>query len=116
MAAVVALGVMPRAAGSLLDNHGGIQNDHRSSRSSRITCAALRLLGIGFARCVRSSHSRIVGRAATRSNSLLMKSERLMPSRAARDLRAPYTDSGTSRICIIFGMSRAYKMRDTFQL
>jgi hypothetical protein len=52
---------------------------------------------IGFARSVPSNHSGIVGRYATRSNSLLMKSERLMPSRAARDLSVACRESGTSR-------------------
>src|SRR5437667_10280895 len=85
----VSNGIGQSTVGEEFDNHGGIQNDHPSSRSSRITCAAVLLVGIGFACCVRSNHSWAVGRFATRSNSLLMKSERLMPSRAARDFRVP---------------------------
>jgi hypothetical protein len=38
---------------------------------------------------VRSNHSCIVGCSAKRSNSILMKSERLMCSRAARNLSVP---------------------------
>ena len=64
---------------------------------------------IGLARCVRSNHSCIVGRSAARSSSLLMKSERLIPSRAARDFRVPCTCSGTSLTWIILDMSSAYK-------
>jgi len=83
---------------------GRIQNNHRKSRNSRTSCAAFRLAGIGFDCCVRSNHSRMVGRSAARSNSLLMKSERLMPSRAARAFRVLCTGSGTSLTCIIFDM------------
>src|ERR1019366_806157 len=90
------------------DNHGGVQNDHRESRSSRITCAGLLLARMGFACWARSNHSRIVARSATSANSLLRKSERLMPSRAARDFRVPCTWSGTSRTWIIFDMLLAY--------
>jgi len=74
-----------------------------------MTWAAVRVVRIGFASCARSNHSRMVGRSATRSSSLLMKSERLMPSRAARALRVLCTESGTSRTCIIFDMFTAYK-------
>src|SRR6476660_9877267 len=97
-------GICQDAVSEQFDNDRGIQNDHRSSRSLRITSTALCLDGIGFASCVRSSHSCIVGRSATRSNSPLMKSERLMPSRPARDFSVPCTESGTSRICIILDM------------
>jgi len=62
-----------------------IQNDYRRPRSSRIICPAVRVARIGFACFVPSNHSCIVGRSATRCNSLLMKSARLIPSRAARD-------------------------------
>jgi|GEM_PF-18929 malate dehydrogenase len=39
------------------------QNNHRASRNSRTTCAALRFAGIGLIRCVSSNHSRMVGRS-----------------------------------------------------
>src|SRR5437899_12353503 len=92
-----------------LDNHGSVQNDHRPSRNSRMICAALRLVGIGLALRVRSSHSCMVGRSAVRSNSRLMKSERLMPSRAARAFRVLCSCSGTFLTWIIFDMCSAYK-------
>ena len=38
-----------------------------------------------------------------------MKSERLMPSRAARDFSVPCTESGTFRTWIIFDMLQPYK-------
>ena len=74
-----------------------------------MTWAAVRDVAIGLAARARSNHSCIVGRSATRSSSLLMKSERLMPSRAARALRVLCTESGTSRTFIIFDMFKAYK-------
>ena len=99
---------LPDAVGEQFDNYGSIQNDHRSSlqfadylRSSTPGWNRLR-------RCVSSNHSRIVGRSATRSGSLLMKSERLMPSRAARDFSVPCRESGTSRTCIILDMLQTY--------
>ncbi len=79
-----------------LDNHRRVQNDHRESRSSRITCEALRSPRTGLICRVVSSHSCIVGRSAERASSLLRKSERLMPSRAARDFKMRCTFSGTS--------------------
>ncbi len=54
------------------------------SLRSRIICAALRSCLSGFTARVCSNHSCIVGRSMLRCNSLLMKSERLIPSRAAR--------------------------------
>src|ERR1700731_5482076 len=77
-------GISQAAIGEEFHYDRSIQYNHRESRISRTTCAALCLTRIGFACCMPSNHSRIVGRSATRSNSLLMKSERLMPSRAAR--------------------------------
>lgn len=59
------------AVGEEFHDYGRIQNNHRASRNSRTTCAALRFAGIGLARWVSSNHSRIVGRSAVRSNSLL---------------------------------------------
>jgi len=91
--------------GNQLHNDRRIQDNHRESRNSRTTWAALLLDAIGFPCCVRSNHSRIVGRSAVRSNSLLMKSERLMPSRAARDFKVLCKASGTFLIWIIFDMS-----------
>jgi len=88
---------------------GCVQNDHRESRSSRITCAADRPVRIGLASRERSSHSAIVGRSATRASSFLRKSERLIPSRAALALSVPCNFSGTSRNWIIFAMFSAYK-------
>ena len=71
--------------------------------------AALCFAGIGFACCICSSHSRMLGRPVARSSSLLMKSERLILSRAARTFNMLCNSSGTSLICIIFDMSTAYK-------
>ncbi len=76
-----------------LDNPRRVQNDHRESRRSRITCEALRSPRTGFICRVLSSHSCIVGRSATRASSLLRKSEMLMPSRAARDFKMRCTFS-----------------------
>src|SRR5437879_4154780 len=101
--------VRQSAVSEYLHNHGSVQNDHRPSRNSRMICAALRLVEIGLARCIVSSHSRMVGRAAVRSNSRLMKSERLMPSRAARAFRVLCSCSGTFLTWIIFDMCSAYK-------
>src|SRR5271170_8025935 len=64
---------------------------------------------MGLARRVISSHSRMVGRSAVRSNSFLMKSERLMPCRAARAFSVACNWSGTSLTWIIFDMFPAYK-------
>src|ERR1035437_5901669 len=89
-------GIGQRAVCEKLHNHRSVQNDHCESRNSRMICAALRLVGIGFACRVLSSHSRMVGCSAERSNSFLMKSERLMPSRAAHAFRVLCTCSGTS--------------------
>src|ERR1039458_3080239 len=97
-------GIGQGAGGAQGDNHGGVENDHRESRSWRIACAGLLLARMGLACCVRSNHSRIVGRSAARANSFLRKSERLMPSRAARDFRVACTCSGTSLTWIIFDM------------
>src|SRR5581483_42604 len=99
----------PGAVGEALDNYRGVQNDHRSSRSSRITRAAVILVRIGLARRVLSNHSWMVGRSAARSSSLLMKPDRLMPSRAARDFRVACTCSGTSLTWIILDMCSPYK-------
>ena len=73
----------------LVENRNGLmittelfQTNHRASRNWRNPCAALPLAGTGFACCVRSNHSRMVGRSAAHSSSLFSKSERLMPSRA----------------------------------
>src|SRR5262249_10124316 len=82
-------GIRQRAVRKKLDDDRCIQNDHRSSRNSRMIWAALRFEGIGFACRVRANHSAIVGRSALFANSRLMKSERVIPSRAARDLRMP---------------------------
>jgi len=101
--------IRQRAVREQFHYNGCVENDHRESRSSRTTCAGLRLVRMGLACCVRSNHSCIVGRSAARANSLLRKSERLMPSRAARDFRVPCTCSGTFRTWIIFDMSQAYK-------
>src|SRR5262249_17519876 len=101
--------IRKRAVYQQFDNDRGIQNNHRASRNSRSTCAALRLVGIGLVCRVRSSHSRIVGRSTLRSNSRLMKSDRLMPSRAALAFKMLCTWSGTSLTWIIFDMFLAYK-------
>src|SRR5689334_25053323 len=97
-------GIGQCSIGEEFHNYGRVQNNHRASRNARTTCAAFRFAGIGFARWVSSSHSRMVGRSTVRSNSLLMKSERLMPSRAARAFRVLCTGSGTSLTWIIFDM------------
>jgi hypothetical protein len=102
-------GIGQRAVREEFHYNGGVENDHSESRSSRTTCAGLRLARMGLACCVRSNHSCIVGRSAARANSLLRKSERLMPSRAARDFRVPWTCSGTFRTWITLDMSQAYK-------
>jgi hypothetical protein len=57
------------------DNHGGVKDDHRESRSLRITCAGLLLARMGLACCARSNHSCIVGRSATFANPFLRESE-----------------------------------------
>jgi hypothetical protein len=85
-----------------LNDDRGVQNNHRASRSSRMTWAAVRVDEMRLTSCVRSSHSCTVGGSAKRSSSLLTKSERLMPSRAARAFKVPCTTSGTFRTCIIF--------------
>jgi len=82
----------------------GVQNDHPASCNSRIIWAALRFARIGFADCVRFNHSCMVGRSAVRSNSRFIKSERLMPSRAARAFNVLCTRSGTFLTWIIFDM------------
>ena len=58
-----------RAADEQFYHYRRVQNDHRESRNSRMTCAALFLVGMGFDCCVRSSHSRIVGRCTNCANS-----------------------------------------------
>jgi hypothetical protein len=83
------------------------QRDHRVSRNLRTICAAVCFAGIGLAFCVRSSHSRMVGRSTVRSNSRLMKPERLMPSRAARAFNVLCICSETSRNWITFGIYSA---------
>lgn len=51
----------------------------------------------------------MVGRSAARATSFLRTSERLMPSRAARDFNVRCTFSGTFLTWIILDMSQAYK-------
>src|SRR5271165_981606 len=80
-------GIGQRAVCEEFYNDRGIKNDHRESRNSRNTCAGLLFVAKGLACCARSSHSCKLGRSAVRSSSRFTKSERLMPSRAARALR-----------------------------
>jgi len=84
-------GIGQRAVREEFHYNGGVENDHSESRSSRTTCAGLRLARMGLACCVRSNHSCIVGRSA------------------ARDFRVPWTWSGTFRTWITLDMSQAYK-------
>jgi hypothetical protein len=84
-----------------------IQNDHRTSRNSRTICTAGRFVAIVFVCCARSNHSNMLGRSAVRSSSRLMRSDKLMPSRAARAFRVLCTRSGTSLTCTILDMSES---------
>ena len=80
------------------NDDGSVENDHLESRNSRITAAELRLPAIGLNWLVRSSHSVIVGFSSVRSSSRFRKSDKFIPSRAARDLRTLWTWSVTPRI------------------
>lgn len=74
-----------------------------------MACAGLIFAEIRLACCVLASHSCMLGRSAVRSSSRLMKSDKLIPSRAARAFSMLWTSSGTSLICIILDMPKAYK-------
>jgi hypothetical protein len=69
---------------------------------------------IGFACRVLASHSCMLGRSAMRSSSRLMKSDKLIPSRAARALSMLWTSSGTCLICTIFDMSKSMQTCDAY--
>src|SRR5580704_12436430 len=58
--------------GEEFNDYGRVQNNHRASRSSRMICAPLFPIRIGFARRVSSNHSRTVGSSTVRSNSLFI--------------------------------------------
>jgi hypothetical protein len=90
----------PRNHQEWVDECRGGEHDHRASLSSRITCAAVLVVRTGLTSRTHSSHSRMVGLSTLRSSSRLRKSDRLMPSRAARVFRTRCSSSGTSLIRI----------------
>lgn len=63
-----------------------------------MACAGVILAESGFACRVVTSHSCMLGRSPVRSNSRLMKSDKLIPSRAARAFSVLWTPSGRSLI------------------
>ena len=87
-----------------LDKGGGVDDDHRLSRSCRIISAG-GMEGLTLPRsAMRLRNSSTVGRAATSRISASRKSESDMPASAARALSVRCSDSGTLRIWIIEDM------------